>query len=178
MEVPASLAALFARHLAAKGLALARQLRPRAVSAYFPLPNEPPTIELLASLAEAGFATALPVTGRRGTPLVFRLWCPGDPTLTGKMAIEEPLPEAPEAIPDLLFVPLAAFDRQGHRIGFGAGFYDLTLSHLRTAREITAVGVAYAAQEFPSLPHELHDESLDYILTEHGVIDCRAQRSL
>jgi 5-formyltetrahydrofolate cyclo-ligase len=168
-------AAAFARRLAAAGLELARQLRPNVASAFFPLPDEPPVLPLLESLAKANFKTALPVTGRRGTPLVFRLWRPGEPTVTGKMAIEEPLADAPEAAPDLLFVPLAAFDRAGHRIGYGAGFYDRTLRQLRALKQICAVGVAYAAQEFPELPNESHDESLDYVLTERELIRCRAR---
>ncbi len=168
-------AADFAGHLAGAGLDLAKRLRPDVASAFYPLPNEPPVLALLDALAKAGFKTALPVTGRRGTPLVFRLWRPGEPTVKGKMAIEEPLAEAPEAAPDLLFVPLAAFDRAGRRIGYGAGFYDRTLSQLRAMKKICAVGVAYAAQEFPELPNEPHDESLDYVLTERELILCRAR---
>ena len=85
---------------------------------------------------------------------MFRLWRHGEPTVKGKMAIEEPLPEAPEAAPDLLFVPLAAFDRAGHRIGYGAGFYDRTLAKLRAEKIVSAVGIAYASQEFPEIPHD------------------------
>jgi 5-formyltetrahydrofolate cyclo-ligase len=168
-------AADFAGRLADKGLDLARQLRPNVASAFFPLPNEPPVLPLLDALAKAGFKTALPVTGRRGTPLIFRLWRPGEPTAKGKMAIEEPLADSPEAAPDLLFVPLAAFDRAGRRIGYGAGFYDRTLRQLRAMKQICAVGVAYAAQEFPELPNEPHDERLDYVLTERELIGCRAR---
>lgn len=172
--IPAGAAANYAAHLAAEGLTLARRLHPETVSAYFPLTAEPSTLPLLESLASAGIKTALPVTGRLGTPLVFRLWRPGEPTRTGKMAIREPLPEAPEAAPDLLFVPLAAFDRTGQRIGYGAGFYDRTLAALRAQKPIWAVGVAYAAQEIPEVPHEAHDERLDYVLTERELITCRA----
>ena len=82
------------------------------------------------------------MTGNLGTPLTFRLWRPGEPTLKGKMAIEEPLATAPGVMPDLLFVPLAAFDRSGHRLGYGAGFYDRTLARLRAKKPICAVGVA------------------------------------
>jgi 5-formyltetrahydrofolate cyclo-ligase len=171
---PAEASAAFAAHLAAEGLALVKRLRPAIVSAYFPLNAEPSTLPLLEALGRAGIKTALPVTGRLGTPLVFRLWSPGEPTVKGKMAIEEPLPGAPETAPDLLFVPLAAFDRAGHRIGYGAGFYDRTLAGLRAKKEIHAVGVAYAAQEFPEVPHDAHDENLDYVLTERELIDCRA----
>jgi 5-formyltetrahydrofolate cyclo-ligase len=173
-ETPAEAAAAFAAHLATQGLALVKRLRPGIVSAYFPLNAEPSTLPLLETLGRTGVKTALPVTGQIGTPLVFRLWRPGEPTIKGKLAIEEPLPSAPETAPDLLFVPLAAFDRAGHRIGYGAGFYDRTLAKLRGKKMIHAVGVAYAAQEFPEVPHEAHDESLDYVLTERELIDCRA----
>jgi 5-formyltetrahydrofolate cyclo-ligase len=171
-ETSVEAAAAYAAHLAAEGLALVLRLRPAVVSAYFPLAGEPSTLPLLENLAEAGVKTALPITGRRGTPLVFRLWRPGEPTFQGKMAIEEPLPAAPEVAPDLLFVPLAAFDRVGHRIGYGAGFYDRTLAELRAKKPVCAVGVAYASQEFPKIPHEEHDESLDYVLTERELISC------
>jgi 5-formyltetrahydrofolate cyclo-ligase len=173
-EIPASVSCAFAARLASDGLALARRLNPDIVSAYFPLRSEPSTLPLLEKLSSAGIKTALPVTGQLGTPLVFRLWRPGEPTIKGKMAIEEPLPEAPEAEPDLLFVPLAAFDREGHRIGYGAGFYDRTLAKLRAQKNIWAVGVAYACQELPRVPHEAHDERLDYVLTERELIRCGA----
>jgi 5-formyltetrahydrofolate cyclo-ligase len=150
------------------------RLRPDVVSAYFPLANEPSTLPLIESLVKAGVRTALPVTGKRGSPLVFRLWRPGEPTVKGKMAIEEPLETAPAVEPDLLFVPLAAFDRSGQRLGYGAGFYDITLARLRAQKPICAVGVAYASQEFPQIPREAHDQKLDYVLTERELIDCRA----
>lgn len=173
-KVDPSTEAAFAEHLAGEGLAIARRLRPKVVSAYYPLPGEPSTLALLERLAAARFTTALPVTGKRGTPLVFRLWKPGEPTVRGKMAIEEPLATAPETDPDLLFVPLAAFDRTGHRLGYGAGFYDRTLAALRAKKPVWAAGVAYSMQEVPQLPFEAHDERLDYVLTERELIDCRA----
>ncbi len=175
-ETSIAAAAAYAAHLAAEGLALVLRLRPGTVSAYFPLAGEPSTLPLLEYLAKARVKTALPVTGRLGTPLVFRLWRPGEPTVKGKMAIEEPLPAAPEASPDLLFVPVAAFDRAGHRIGYGAGYYDHTLVELRAKKPICAVGVAYASQEFPEVPHDAPDESLDYVLTERELISCRVRR--
>jgi 5-formyltetrahydrofolate cyclo-ligase len=170
---PAAAAVAFAEHIAVEGLALVKRLHPGIVSAYFPLDGEPSPLPLLEKLAAAGIKTALPVTGRLGTPLVFRLWRYGEPTVKGKMAIEEPLPGAPEAAPDLLFVPLAAFDRAGHRIGYGAGFYDRSLAQLRAKKIIWAAGLAYASQEFPVVPHDAHDESLDYVLTERELIVCR-----
>jgi 5-formyltetrahydrofolate cyclo-ligase len=172
-EESAEAAEALAAQLATVGLDLALRLRPDVASAYFPLQNEPSTLALLEALARQGVKTALPVTGARNTPLVFRLWRPGEPTVKGKMAIREPLASAPEIAPDLLFVPLAAFDRTGHRIGYGAGFYDRTLAGLRAKKPVCAVGVAYASQALPKIPSETHDERLDYVLTERELIDCR-----
>ncbi len=172
-EESAEAGVALAARLATEGLNLALRLRPHVVSAYFALAREPSTLPLLEALARHGVTTALPITGARDKPLVFRQWRPGEPTVKGKMAISEPLASAPEVAPDLLFVPLAAFDRTGHRIGYGAGFYDRTLAKLRAAKPICAIGVAYASQALPKIPHEAHDERLDYVLTERELIDCR-----
>jgi len=156
----------FSRRLANEGLRLARLWRPRAVSAFHTLGDEPDTLQLLSALAAEGFATALPVVVGRESPLTFRLWRPGDPTRLGAMSIAEPLEEAPAVDPDLLFVPLACFDRRGHRIGYGAGYYDRTLAGLRALRPVHAVGVAYGVCEVAAVPYEAHDQSLDAIVTE------------
>jgi 5-formyltetrahydrofolate cyclo-ligase len=156
----------FARRIATEGVRLADLWRPRAVSAFFPIRDEPDTLPLLAALAEAGHATALPVTGASGSVLTFRLWRPGEPTVEGPMKIPEPSPQAREVTPDLLFTPLAAFDRLGHRIGFGAGHYDRTFAELRRRGRIRAVGLAFSVSEVERVPAEPHDWPLDCILTE------------
>ena len=160
----------FSRRLANEGLRLARLWRPRAVSAFHTLRDEPDTLQLLSALAAEGFATALPVVVGRELPLTFRLWRPGDPTRLGAMSIAEPLEEAPAVDPDLLFVPLACFDRRGHRIGYGAGYYDRTLAGLRAIKPIHAVGVAYGVCEVAAVPYEAHDQSLDAIVTEQETL--------
>ena len=166
-------AAAFAARLERAGLALAKTLAHPVVSAYWPIRDEVDTRLLLAALAAQGFATALPVTGARGTALLFRAWRPGDPQTPGQMGIAEPLPAAPWVEPDLLFVPLAAFDRRGHRVGYGAGHYDRTLAQLRARKPVLAVGLAYATQEIAQVPAQAHDQQLDFVLTEHELIDCR-----
>ena len=160
----------FSRRLANEGLRLARLWRPRAVSAFHTLRDEPDTLQLLSALAAEGFATALPVVVGRESPLTFRLWRPGDPTRLGAMSIAEPLEAAPAVDPDLLFVPLACFDRRGHRIGYGAGYYDRTLAGLRAIKPIHAVGVAYGVCEVAAVPYEAHDQSLDAIVTDQETI--------
>ena len=162
--------AAFSRRLADEGLRLARLWRPTAVSAFHAFRDEPDTLELMRTLAAEGFATALPVVVGRGSPLVFRLWRPGDPTRAGPMSIAEPLDEARAVDPDLLFVPLVCFDRRGHRIGYGAGYYDRTLAGLRAIKPVHAVGVAYGVCEVAAAPYEAHDQSLDAIVTDQETI--------
>ncbi len=164
---------LLTTRLVEMGVAFARKAKARVVSAFAPFRDEPDAFALLAALSADGFATALPITVGGGEPLVFRLWRPGGPTVRGALGIREPSPEAPAVDPDLLFVPLAAFDRRCHRIGYGAGHYDRTLQRLRAAGPIHAVGVAYSVCEVEAVPAEGHDEQLDFILTEREWIDAR-----
>lgn len=154
---------------------LARLWRPRIVSAFHPLRDEPDTLILLDVLAKEGFTTALPMVVSRGSPLIFRSWRPGEPTRAGAMSIREPLQGASVVDPDLLFVPLACFDRRGNRIGYGAGYYDLTLARLRATKPIHAVGVAYGVSEVAAVPYEAHDQSLDAVVTEQETILFREQ---
>jgi 5-formyltetrahydrofolate cyclo-ligase len=164
------LRAQFTERLVREGLRLARLWSPAAVSGFHPIRDEPDMLALLGALAADGFAVALPAVIGRGRPLDFRLWRPDDPTAAGAMGIPEPLAEAPTVDPDLLFTPLAAFDRQGRRLGYGAGFYDRTLERLRRLKPIRAVGVAYGVCEVASVPYESHDQFLDAIVTEQETI--------
>ena len=166
---PAARAA-FSRRLADEGLHLARLWRPQIVSVFHPLRGEPDTLRLLTALAADGFATALPVVVGRGSPLTFRRWRSGDQTRDGAMSIRQPLEAAPVVDPDLLFVPLACFDRRGHRIGYGAGYYDRSLAYLRAMKPVHAAGVAYGVCEIAAVPYEGHDQTLDAIVTEHETI--------
>jgi 5-formyltetrahydrofolate cyclo-ligase len=160
----------FAQRLAKEGLRLARLWRPSIVSVFYPIRDEPDTLLLLAALAGEGFATALPVVVGRGAALAFRLWRPGEPTRAGAMSIREPVEESPVVDPDLLFVPLACFDRRGHRIGYGGGYYDRTLTSLRAAKPVHAIGVAYGICEVDAVPYETHDQTLDAVVTEQETI--------
>jgi 5-formyltetrahydrofolate cyclo-ligase len=166
---PAARAA-FSRRLADEGLRIARVWRPRSVSVFYPLRDEPDTLLLLTALAAEGFATALPVVVGRGSALTFRLWRPGEPTRAGAMSIREPVEDAPIVEPDLLFVPLACFDRRGHRIGYGAGYYDRTLTNLRAMKPVHAIGVGYGICEIAAVPYETHDQTLDALVTEQETI--------
>jgi 5-formyltetrahydrofolate cyclo-ligase len=144
------------------------------VSGYSPMKSEFNPIPLMRRLADAGAQLALPVVSGRGKPLIMRAWSFGAPLAAGVWGIREPMPEAPEVDPDVLLVPMLAFDRAGHRIGYGAGYYDMSISRLRAVKPVTAVGIAFAAQEIAHVPATPRDARLDLVLTEHEVIDLRA----
>ena len=110
----------------------------------------------------------------RGQSLRFRVWHPGDRLLPGPLGILEPSPAAAEIVPDIVLVPLAAFDRTGHRIGYGAGHYDRTLAQLHKSKGFAAIGLAFAAQEVEAVPALRHDVPLDYVLTESNLFDFRS----
>jgi 5-formyltetrahydrofolate cyclo-ligase len=143
------------------------------VSGFMPLKSEINPLPLMQRLAGAGANLALPVTAGRGKPLIMRAWRWGEPLNAGVWGIREPKPEAPEVDPDILLVPLLAFDRSGQRIGYGAGYYDMTITRLRARKTITAVGVAFAAQEIAAVPTTAFDAPLDLVLTEREVIELR-----
>jgi len=164
---------MFSAKLREEGIRLAARFRAEVVSVFYPVADEPDTLSLLRGLTDRGVATALPVTISRADPLKFRRWRPGEKLVEGALKIPAPPPDAPEVDPDFLFVPLAAFDRRGHRIGYGAGYYDRALARLRAERSVIAVGVAYATSEIEAVPSEPHDQKLDFVLTENEVIDAR-----
>jgi 5-formyltetrahydrofolate cyclo-ligase len=144
------------------------------VSGYSPIRSEFDPVPLMRKLAEQGAQLALPAVMARGKSLAFRAWSPSDRLMLGPLGILEPSPAAAELIPDIMLVPLAAFDRLGHRIGYGAGHYDFTLAHLRKVKPITAIGLAFAAQEIEAVPALSHDVALDYVLTETEAFDFRS----
>jgi 5-formyltetrahydrofolate cyclo-ligase len=143
------------------------------VSGFSPMKTEINPIPLLRKLADAGASLALPAIAGRGKPLIMRAWKFGDPFKAGQWGIREPMPEAPQVDPDILIVPLACFDRAGHRIGYGAGYYDMTINALRAKKKVIAIGIAFAAQEIDKVPATPRDARLDLVLTEREIIDFR-----
>jgi 5-formyltetrahydrofolate cyclo-ligase len=143
------------------------------VAGFSPIRGEIDPFPLMESLAAKGATLALPVSIARGEPLLFRAWTPGEPLVRGAYGVFEPSSDAEEVDPDIVLVPLAAFDRDGHRIGYGAGYYDRTLPLLRKLKKITAVGIAFAVQEIERVPSSEHDAPLDLVLTDRETIDLR-----
>jgi 5-formyltetrahydrofolate cyclo-ligase len=167
------LRAAAAEVIARRGLPFAI-LHGTIVSGYAPIRGEVDPVPLMRRLAAQGARLALPAVMARGKSLAFRAWSPGDRLMLGPLGIPEPSPAAAEIIPDIMLVPLAAFDRAGHRIGYGAGHYDFTLAHVRKLKAVVAIGLAFAAQEIEVVPALAHDVALDYVLTETKVFDFRS----
>lgn len=161
-DAPARVAAHFAA-----GVPLAAG---SVVSGYWPERSELDIRPLMTALHARGHRLALPVVLGHGRPLVFRAWRPGDALEPRPFGLEEPAVTAPELVPRVLLVPLLAFDREGYRIGYGAGYYDMTLAALRARADTLAIGVGYAAQGVERLPRDAHDERLDGVVTEEGAV--------
>ncbi|MBA4001244.1 5-formyltetrahydrofolate cyclo-ligase [Brevundimonas sp.] len=145
--------------------------RPLTVALYGAQGSEMDTAPLARALMVHGLELALPVVVRRDAPLAFRRWRPGDPLELDQAGCPAPLDLAGDVTPDLIIVPLLAFDPSGGRLGQGGGYYDRTLEALRAVDRtppIVAVGLAYATQEMDNLPMDSHDQPLDGVLTEAG----------
>jgi 5-formyltetrahydrofolate cyclo-ligase len=172
--LPAAERQAAAETIAARGLPV-EVTQGAIVSGFMPMKTEINPLPLLRKLAAAGAQLALPAIAGRGKPLIMRAWQVGGPLKAGQWGIREPMADAAKVAPDILIVPLACFDRAGHRIGYGAGYYDMTINALRAKKKVVAIGIAFAAQEIPRVPATERDECLDLVLTEREVIDFRGK---
>ena len=149
----------------------ADRFRGKVIAGFWPLPGEIDIKPLLLALYDAGHSMCLPCTPRKGRPLVFREWEPGDAMRVGPYGTREPHRDTPEVRPDFVFLPLLAFTQSGERLGYGGGFYDRTLADLRAGGDIFACGAAFTGQQAASLPVDTYDQPLDGILTPNGFKD-------
>jgi 5-formyltetrahydrofolate cyclo-ligase len=134
------------------------------IAGFWPLPGEIDIRPLLNILAQRGHALALPETPPRGQALTFRRYTPGSALLPGRFGTVHPAGEI--IAPDVILVPLLAFDAAGNRLGYGGGYYDRTFAAHPAAFRL---GCAFAVQEIPSVPTEPHDAKLHAIATEAGI---------
>jgi 5-formyltetrahydrofolate cyclo-ligase len=142
------------------------------ISGFSAIRDEIDPAALLARLHADGHRLCLPVMQSKGLPLDFRAWSPGDAMGKVQWGIAEPLPDKPVLDPDVVLVPLLAFDAQGYRLGYGGGYYDRTLSRLRAIKPVVAVGIAYDELKVDAVPHQSYDERLDWVLTPSGPRCC------
>jgi 5-formyltetrahydrofolate cyclo-ligase len=173
----------FGRHGAGAGVALARHGLGFAgapagsvVSGFSAIRDEIDPHALMIALGAQGHSLALPTMQGKGKPLVFRSWKPGDEMAPAVWGIAEPLASRPAVEPDVVLVPLLAFDVRGYRLGYGGGFYDRSLEALRRVKPILAIGLAYDELRLDGVPHLDYDEPLDWVLTPSGPIKCDGPR--
>jgi 5-formyltetrahydrofolate cyclo-ligase len=159
--------------LAVRDRVLAANLVPAGVtvSGFWPIGDEFDPRPLMEALAAKGHRLCLPVVVGKGRALAFRAWAPGAPLERAGFGLSVPAWDAPPASPRFLIVPLLAFDRRFYRLGYGAGFYDRTLTEVKGhAKGAFALGVGFALQEVPEVPRLPHDQRLDAIATEDYLI--------
>jgi 5-formyltetrahydrofolate cyclo-ligase len=157
--------------IAQTGIGFAAPSSGAVISGYAAIRDELDPLPLLKGLAANGHPVALPVIDRKGAPLNFRQWQPGDTLQPGAFSVPVPEEVATVLVPDILLVPLLAFDSNGFRLGYGAGFYDRTLAGLRERGSVTAIGIAFDEQRLEAVPHDKYDEALDWVLTPSSPIE-------
>ncbi|MBA4324177.1 MAG: 5-formyltetrahydrofolate cyclo-ligase [Rhodobacter sp.] len=137
----------------------------RVLAGYMPMRTE---IDPLPAMAAHQGPVGVPVIVAKAAPLRFREWSPGCRLIEG--AFRARIPEEGGWVePEVLIVPMLAFDARGYRLGYGGGFYDRTLEQLRAQGPVLAVGFAFAAQEVAKVPTDAFDQRLDAVVTEKGV---------
>jgi 5-formyltetrahydrofolate cyclo-ligase len=139
--------------------------RGAALSGYMPMRTE---IDPLPAMAAHQGPVGVPVIIGKGQPLKFREWSPGCALIPGEFGALIPA-EGAWIEPQVLIVPLLAFDARGYRLGYGGGFYDRTLQALRAKRPTLAVGFAFSSQQVTEVPIDHNDQRLDAIITEQGL---------
>lgn len=158
------------RRLACHGLDFLKIQPPLTVSGFAAIRDEINPAPLMTWLHAEGYSLALPVMQGRGKPLLMRAWTPGDAMNAAAWGIAEPMDDKPEVDPDIVLVPLLAFDAKGYRLGYGGGFYDRTLARLRAKKRVIAVGLAYDELKVDAVPVESYDQPLDWVLTPSGPV--------
>ena len=140
------------------------------IAGYHPVNYEVNIISFLEEASKKKFKIALPFIKSSNT-MCFKSWIFKEPLYLNKVGISEPKKTRKEVIPDLIMVPLVAFDKRLNRIGYGKGYYDRSLKKInQTRKKIISLGIAYSFQKCSVIPINKHDFKLDYIFTEQGII--------
>ena len=142
-------------------------LKNKKIGAYFPINYEIDCLEILKQLEKSGHKISLPIT-KKGNKMDFFEWSFKEPLLIGKIGIPEPYSKK-KVYPDILLVPLVAFNKYKFRLGYGGGYYDRYIQKIKKIKKILTIGMAFSFQEVRKLPINEHDKKLDYIFTENYI---------
>ncbi len=146
----------------------------RVAAGYWPIRDEIDPRPLMTVLHDRGMVLSLPVIDEATRTLSFQAWAPEVDMVPHAFGTAVPASDGTRTVvPDLVLVPLLAFDRRGMRLGYGMGHYDRTLEALRRVRSIVTVGLAYGGQEMALVPSEPHDVALEWVVTEMERIECQ-----
>ncbi len=155
-KIKSSLLKLFLKKISLK--------RINTVGGYFPINNEIDCFEILKNFEEMGCKICLPVT-KKNSQMDFYKWSFKDPLNIGSLGVPEPY-KIDKIYPDLLIVPLVAFDNFKHRLGYGGGYYDRYIDKISKIRKIITLGLGFSFQKIKKIPKKKYDKKLDFILTE------------
>ena len=140
------------------------------IEGYYPSSHEVNILKFLENASKNRFKILLPVI-KTSNHMSFRQWDFNEPLYVNKFGILEPRNSNKEFIPDLIMVPLVAFDNNFNRIGYGKGYYDRSLRKInKIKKNIISLGIAYSFQKCRAIPVNKYDHKLDYIFTEQGII--------
>ena len=142
-------------------------IKNKKIGAYFPINYEIDCLEILKQLEKSGHKISLPIT-KKGNKMDFFEWSFKEPLLIGKIGIPEPYSKK-KVYPDILLVPLVAFNKYKFRLGYGGGYYDRYIQKIKKIKKILTIGMAFSFQEVRKLPINEHDKKLDYIFTENYI---------
>ncbi len=137
------------------------------ISFYHPINYEVDVLEFLIKIKKFNAVILLP--NLNGNFINFSPWKQDEPLTINKFGVPEPTLINKNHIPDVILVPLLAFDNQNYRLGYGKGFYDKYLNKYKKKKKIITIGIAFSFQKYNKLPIKSFDVKLDYILTEKGI---------
>ena len=139
----------------------------KIIGAYFPINHEIDCLGILKQLEKSGHTISFPIT-KTGNKMDFFEWSTKDPLVIGKFGIPEPLPKK-KIYPDILLVPLVAFNKNKFRLGYGGGYYDRYIQKIKKVKKILTIGMGFSFQEVKKLPISKHDQKMDFIFTENYI---------
>ena len=138
----------------------------KIIGGYYPYNHEVDTIQILKKFEKQNYIISLPKI-KKNSQMNFFDWSTTDPLMINNYGIPEPISNK-IVFPNIILVPLVAYDKNLNRVGYGGGFYDRYLKRIKKIKKVTAVGLAYSFQKVNKIPNNQHDIKLDYIITDKG----------